>query len=109
MAIRVIIFGTSIGVREDGDLSCYHWSRPKLVPRTIYGSHSWSPRTTCGTADGPPRSTMAPWLVPFATAGLPYNPAFIAFLVNHSYIKNCVAFLVELKIAALALHACQCT
>ena len=34
---------------------------------------------------------------PFATAGPPYNPAFIAFLLNHSYVKNCAAFLVELK------------
>ena len=37
---------------------------PKLVPWTIYGSYSWYPQTICDTADGPPRPTMAPWLVP---------------------------------------------
>ena len=77
---------------------------PNLVPP----DHLWQlqlvPRTICGTADGPPGPTMQ-WRrgwSPFATAGLPYNPAFIAFLLKHIATLK-----VELKIAAL--HACQCT
>ena len=64
----------------------------QLVPP----DHLWKlqlvpPRTVFGTTDGlptVPRPTMAPWLVPLVTAGPPYNPAFITFLLNHSDVKN---------------------
>ena len=65
---------------------------PKLVPRTICGSYSWSPQTIYSIADGPPDQLWRRSWFPFATAGPLYNPTFLAFLLNHSYIKNSLMF-----------------
>ena len=69
---------------------------PKIGPL----DHLWQlqlvPWTICGTADGFPRPTMAPWLVPRIIQRLSL------FIEPYSYVKNCVTFLVELKNSSTA-------
>ena len=60
---------------------------------------NWSPGPFMATTAGPPAPFAALQMVPpeqlwrrgwspFATAGSPYNPAFITFLLNYSNVKN---------------------
>ena len=56
----------------------------QLSPKIDPPDHLWQvqlvPRTICGTADGPPEQLWRHGWSPFATAGSPYNPAFIFFI-----------------------------
>ena len=78
---------------------------PKLVPRTIYGSYSWSPQLFAALQMVPPDQLWHRGWPPFATAGPPYNLAFITFIATLK--MSCLLSAWSLKIAAL--HACQCT
>ena len=62
---------------------------PKLVPP----DHLWQPQLVppgpfAALQMVPPDQLWRRGWSPFATSGPPYNPAFIAFLLNHRYIKN---------------------